>query len=70
MDLFLILGSSVAVVAAAWIAINCALSKDEPAGMDHAVREAGQWALRRLLGARPKQPRHATTAAKGAMRHV
>lgn len=38
----------------------CALSNREPAaGMPAVARRAGQAALRRLLGARPKNPRHA-----------
>lgn len=48
----------------------CALSNREPAGMPLVARRAGQTVLRRVLGARPKPPRHATTTAKGAMRHV
>lgn len=42
----------------------------EPAGMPAVARRVGQAVLRRVLGARPRLPRHATTTAKGSMRHA
>lgn len=42
----------------------------EPAGMPAVARHAGQAVLRRVLGARPKAPRHRTTSGKGVTRHA